>query len=381
MILALSLFGGQPARSAEAPYEINVILSLTGQGAFIGKINEEMLDAFEASINKAGGVKGRPIHFVYADDQTMPQIAVQIASALIAKAVPVILGPTITATCRAVAPVVADGPFDYCLSPGIHPIKDSYTFSVSVASSDMIGIALRYFRERGWHRIARLTTTDATGQEADDAFAKWMSLPENKDLTVVADEKFNVPDLSATAQMARIKAALPQVVVVWATGTPMGTALRAFGDAGLTTPMFVSNSNMTITQAKQYAAIIPKDYYSAAPGYVAHIAPSTASKSAQTAYFSSIGKAGITNDYVSGISWDAALVVVNALQKNGTQVTAGQIHDYVEHLADFPGISGTYDFSNGNQRGLSGRDIMVMRYDPGTFSWLSVSAFGGAPKR
>ena len=381
MIVALSLFAGQPARSADAPYEINVILSLTGQGAFIGQINEEMLGAFEASINKAGGIKGRPIHFVYADDQTMPQVAVQIASALIAKGVPVILGPTITATCRAVAPIVANGPLNYCLSPGIHPAKDSYTFSVSVASSDMIGVALHYFRERGWHRIARLTTTDATGQDADDAFVKWMSLPENKDLTLVADEKFNVSDLSATAQMTRIKAALPQVVVVWATGTPMGTALRAFGDAGLTVPLFVSNSNMTTTQAKQYAAIIPRDYYSAAPGYVAHVAPSADSKIAQTAYFSSISKAGITNDYISGISWDPALIVVNALQKNGTQATAAQIHEYVEHLANFAGISGTYDFSDGNQRGLSGRDIMVMRYDPGTLSWLSVSAFGGTPKR
>ena len=307
LALVLSLVHAQPAQSAEAPYDINVILSLTGQGAFIGKSNQDMLNAFETSINKAGGIKGQPIHFVYADDQTTPQVAVQLAGALLAKGVPVILGPTITATCRAVTPLMGNGPVDYCLSPGLQPPKDSYTFSVSVATSDMIGVALRYFRERGWRRIARLTTTDATGQDGDTAFASGWRSRRTKTILIVADEKFNVTDISATAQMARIKAAQPQVVVVWATGTPMGTALRAYGDAGLGVPMFVSNSKMTTAQAKQYSGITPQEYYSAAPGYAAHVAPSAGSKRVQDLYFRSIEAAGITNDYVAGIVWDAAL--------------------------------------------------------------------------
>jgi branched-chain amino acid transport system substrate-binding protein len=381
LALALSLLPAQSARSAEAPYEINVILSLTGQAAFIGKADQEMFDAFEASINKGGGIKGRPIHFVYADDQTTPQVAVQLANALTAKGVPIIFGPTIAATCRAVAPLVANGPLNYCLSPGIHPAKDSYTFSVSVASSDVIGVALRYFRARGWHRIGRLTSTDATGQDGDAAFATWMALPENKDLTVVADEKFNVADIGAAAQMSRIKAAQPDVVVVWATGTPMGTALRAYNDAGLNVPMFVSNSNMTTVQAKQYAGIVPKEYDSAAPGYVAGLAPSSGSKQAQDYFFSSIKAAGIENDTAIGLDWDAALIVISALQKSGTKATAAQLHDYIEHLSNFPGISGTYDFTDGSQRGVGVKDLMIMRFDPAKLNWFSVSNFGGALKR
>lgn len=381
LALALSLFPCRPAQSAEAPYEINIILSLTGQAAFIGKADQEMFDAFEAAINKQGGIKGQPIHFVYSDDQTSPQVAVQLANALSAKGVPVILGPTITATCRAVEPLVTNGPLDYCLSPGIHPTKDSYTFSVSVASSDVIGVALRYFHARGWRRIARLTTTDATGQDADDAFSKWMALPENKDLTIVADEKYNVSDIGISAQMARIKAAQPQAVIVWATGTPMGTALRAYGDAGLNVPMFVSNSNMTKTQATQYAGMFPKEYYSAAPGYVANLAPSAGSKQAQDFYFNSVKAAGIVNDSAIGLDWDAALIVINALRKSGTKATATQLHDDIEHLSNFPGISGTYDFTDGSQRGVGVKDLMVLRYDPTSTNWLRASNFGGSTKR
>jgi branched-chain amino acid transport system substrate-binding protein len=377
---ALAL-AGPPARAADAPYDINVILSLSGQGAFIGKGYQDVFSLLQTTVNKRGGIKGQPIRFVFQDDQTSPQVAVQLANAVIAKGVPILLGPTITGTCRAVAPLVTNGPVDYCLSPGLHPVKDSYNYSVSTATSDMIGVALKYFRDRRWHRIARITTTDATGQDADDSFKSWLALPENKDLSVVAEEHFSVTDLSVAAQMSRIKAAQPQVVIVWATGTPLATALHAFGDAGIETPMFVTNANMVTAQSKQYANITPKEYYSAAPGYVANIAPSAESRKAQQEYFSALSSAGIHNDYITGLVWDAALIVVSALQKVGTQATAAQIRDYIAHQSKFAGIAGTYDFTDGSQRGLTGKDIMVMRYDKASGEWVSVSNFGGVPKR
>jgi len=337
--------------------------------------------AFEQAVNKRGGVDRQPIHFVFQDDQTSPQVAVQLVTSLIAKGVPLILGPSISGTCRAVAPLVQKGPMVYCLSPGFQPPKDSYMFSASIATEDMIGVALRYFRDRGWRRIARLTTTDATGQLADTAFGSWLASAENKDLTVVADEHFGVADISTSAQMARIKSAQPQVLVVWATGTPLAAVLHAYGDSALDVPMFVTNSNMTTVQMKQYATILPREYYSAAPGFVIDVAPSRASKAKQDEYLTAMAAAKLSNDYVAGICWDPALISVSALQKLGVRSTAQNLHDYVERLTNFPGISGIYDFTQGNQRGLTSKDIMVMRYDRARQAWQTVSNFGGAPKR
>lgn len=206
-------------------------------------------------------------------------------------------------------------------------------------------------------------------------------IAQNKDVTVVAEEHFSVADISTAAQMTRIKNAQPQVVVVWATGTPLGTAMRAFADAGLDVPMFVSNSNMTTAQSKQYANITPREYYSAAPGYVAGIASSAEMKKAQAEYYSSLAAAHIPNDYTSGIVWDAALLVVAALQKNGTQATAQQIRGFIGSQSKFPGISGLYDFTDGSQRGLDRKDILVMRFKRLGLTWVSESKFGGAPQR
>lgn len=56
-----------PARAAE-PYQIDVILSLTGAFAFLGTAEGESLKTLEALINKDGGIKGQPVHFNLLDD-------------------------------------------------------------------------------------------------------------------------------------------------------------------------------------------------------------------------------------------------------------------------------------------------------------------------
>src|SRR5579875_477305 len=103
---ALILSVGPKASAAPEPYEINVILSLTGSAAFIGKEEQTSLGIIERLVNQSGGVRGRPIKFAIQDDQSNPQVGVQIANSIIAKHVPVIIGPTFTAVCNAVLPLI-----------------------------------------------------------------------------------------------------------------------------------------------------------------------------------------------------------------------------------------------------------------------------------
>ncbi|MGH6967622.1 MAG: ABC transporter substrate-binding protein, partial [Stellaceae bacterium] len=61
-----------PARAAE-PYEINVILPLTGPAAFLGNGEKTSLELAEKAMNAKGGINGRPVKFVIQDDGTSPQ--------------------------------------------------------------------------------------------------------------------------------------------------------------------------------------------------------------------------------------------------------------------------------------------------------------------
>lgn len=370
---------GSTSRAAGEPFEINTILPLTGPGAFIGKSEQTALSIIEAKTNKAGGINGRPIRFVIADDSSTPQVAVQLVNDLLAKKVQVILGPSLTAECGAIAPLVKDGPVLYCLSGGFHPQKFSYAFAYGPESVDSIDTNIRYFRTHGFKKVAAIVTTDATGQDGERGFDAALAEPENKDITVVAREHFAVSEPTVTAQMSRIKAAGAQALFTWGTGTPIGTVYRAIADLGLDIPVSISAPNVVNAEMKQYATILPKYLVAAGMAFmVPNSLPRGALKSAVLDFTVSLKDTiGEPPDVGYAIAWDPALILLDAYRKLGFNATAQQLHDYIVSLHGWAGANGMYDFRNGNNRGMAAGSAIMVQWDPQKGSWFGVSKFGG----
>lgn len=377
--LGLALLWVAPPAQAADPFEINVILPLTGPATFVGKGSQQGLQGVEEAVNKSGGIGGRPIHFVFQDDQTNPQLTVQIASALIARGVPVILGTASAAGCGAVMPLVTNGPLLYCLSPGLHPPEGSYAFSASVSTTDTTAVSIRFFRERGWKRIAIITTTDASGQDGERGLDAALALPENRDIVVTAREHFAPPDLTVGAQLARIKASSPQVIVGWATGTPVGTFFRGLADTGLNLPVLITNSNSTYAQMQQYAEFLPKELYfpdqpSSAPDQVTD----RGVKAALNTFFSTLGSMGIKPDVIPSTTWDPGMLVVEAFKHAGLNATPAQLRNYIAGLRNWPGVTGRFDFQAVPQRGVGPTSVIIARWDAQRGTWTGASKPGGA---
>jgi len=367
------------APAAETPFIIPSIASLTGYGSFLGKAQEDTLRRFETAVNRQGGINGRPIHFEIYDDQSNPQVAVQAINAIITTKASVVVGPSLTNQCLAVLPLVQGKLVQYCISPGVRAPKDSFTFSASVGTQDTIHALARFFHARGWNRIATLTTTDATGQQADQAIGEALAAPENTGMQLVAQEHFAPTDVTVAAQIAKIKAAKPDALIAWAIGLPFGTVLRGLTDAGYDLPVAASNSAMTYEQMKQWGPYLPRRLYFPGVPFLAGMAQNAQAKAALQLFYSVTKAAGIKPDFQTGLAWDPALIVVSALRRLGTDATAEQIRDYIEKLRRFVGIAGTYDFTDGSQRGLSIKDVVVMRWDSTKNDWVAVSKLGGAP--
>ncbi len=367
------------ASSQPQPYEVNVLLGLTGGGAFVGEANRSALEALEVIVNKQGGIRGRPIHFAIYDNRTDPQVAVQLATDLIAKKVPVLFVSGFVAACRAVAALVTSGPVEYCLSPALYPKKDGYIFSAGTSTHDTALAMLRYFAARGWQRIATITSTDASGQDADAQLERILAEPENGALRIVDREHFAPSDVSVAAQLVKIKSSNPQVLVAWTSGTPFGTVLRGIKETGLDLPVATTNGNMVYQQMRQYSGFIPRELYFPGPGYIAGQAATSKERSLQQQFVDALRQKGGTPDYESGEGWDPALLVIDALRHLGTDATADQIRRYILSTRGTPGISGIYDFSIGNQRGLSEKDVVIMRWDDAKDWWRAVSHPGGKP--
>jgi branched-chain amino acid transport system substrate-binding protein len=364
--LAALAFLPNGAGAADPPYEILGIMAVTGPFAAVGSVEAQTLGVVEGVVNRSGGIKGRPIKFVIRDDQSSPQLAVQFMNGAIAGGAPAVIGPSFAATCGAAGPLVAkSGPVSYCLSPGIHPEQGSYVFSTTVATSDQAPILIRYFRERGWMRIASITSIDATGQDVEHQLDSILAAPENKGMELVTREHFSPTDLSVGAQMQHVRASNAQALFTWSTGTAFGTLLHGIHDAGIELPVGSSSGNMTFSQLTQYKSFLPAQlYFPAGRGFSLEAGRGPV-HDAQVVYFNALKAAGLKPEIGPSAVWDPAMLVVDALRHIGTNATATQIRDYIEGLRGWNGIGGTYDFSDREHpnRGLGQNEGVVYRWN------------------
>ncbi len=368
------------AHAAE-PYNIQTLLPLTGGAAFLGQGEQVTLGIVEKVVNASGGIHGRPVHFVIHDDQTSPQLGVQLANEILEQKPVVMMGSSLVATCRAIEPLMSNGPVDYCFSPGVHPEAGSYVFTASVSTLDLATSLIGYYRLKGWTKIGLIFSTDATGQDAENGIKSILALPENKDMTVVDTAHFNTTDLSVAAQMAKIKTLGAQAMIAWSTGAPIATIFRGIQEVGLDIPVGTTDGNMTYAQMKQYKDFLPKQLYIPAAQWIVTdpklLPPEVAEK--HRVFYESFQDAGVRPDIPSELAWDDSMIIVDALRKLGPNVTAQQIREHIANLKGFAGVNGVYDFTKTPQRGLDVTDSVVTRWSPQLDTWEVVSKPAGIP--
>jgi branched-chain amino acid transport system substrate-binding protein len=370
------------ARAGAAPsYDIDVVLPLTGPGAFLGQGERQSLQLVEKSVNGSGGIKGQDLHFVFHDDQSSPQVGVQLATGVVAKQPAVLLGSSLVAICRAIVPLAKDGPVEYCFSPGLHPDPGSYAFTASVSTLDLADAVVRYFRLKGWTRVALMFSSDATGQDAEDGIKQVLARPENKAMQVVTTQHFNINDVSVSAQIENVKAADPQCFIAWSTGTPIATIFRAMLQAGLDVPTATTDGNMTYAQMTQYADFVPRQLYIPAGEYAARdeafLPPAV--RQANDTLYKLYAEIGAKPDEPAELAWEPAMLVVHALRTLGTNASATQIRDFLVHLKGYAGLDGIYDFEKVPQRGLDVTNAVVTLWSKSSKSWEIVSKPAGEP--
>ena len=377
---ALAVLGTlSPAARAADPVEIPAIIPLTGQGAFIGKAYVAAFSAVEAVVNKSGGIRGRSLKITVQDDGSNPQNALQLFNQDVAQGKNAILGAPLAAECNAMAPMAKDGPVLYCLTPGIRPAPGSYVFSADPQTEDKMSVSVRYFLKRGYTRFAALTSTDASGQDADHGLA--VAFAQNPTAVMVAHEHFAVPDLSVVAQIERIKAANPQVFIGYATGTPFGTILRGIRDVGLTIPIWTTSGNLTYAQMAQYKDFLPQELDFPATAVVApEVVSDRAVRAAVARFRQAIAAIGVKPEYIQSPAYDPAMLVVEALRKVGPDAPAAQVRAALAGVRDFAGAEGRYDMIAVPQRGLAPSQLFVVRWDPAKNDWVGIAKPGGDPR-
>lgn len=383
-LVFVAALAASPALAADDTYDMNVIIPLTGGGAFLGKAENQALGVAAQVINKDGGIHGKKLNLDVHDDQSSPQVAVQLMNQVIAAHPAVILGSTISQICNAQAPVVkAAGPVMWCFSPSVRTEPGGYEFTSQIDSHDQQRALMTYFHDKGWKRIALITTTDASGQDAEKSITDLVKDPAFKDMTLVADEHFAPGDVTASAQIERMRGGNPDAIVSWATAAAGGTVFRGLKQAGMDLPTAASGSNMTVSQMKDYAAFLPSKVYFGVGEWAANGDPRlkvpAEVAAQQKLFFSSMKAIGIYPDTGYDLGWEPIRVVADALNKLPAGADAKTLHDFLINWSGHIGAEGVYDFKKTPQRGLNIDNAIVVRWDPGAKEWHLVSNLTGTP--
>jgi branched-chain amino acid transport system substrate-binding protein len=367
-VLIVVLAFSQAARAQDA-YDIWAILPLTGPNAYFGKEAHDALGVMEKAVNRAGGIRGRSVHFQTLDSQSSPQVALQLLNTIKSKNVPIVIGDGSVANCSVMQAVLKDtGPVQFCLSPGITP--GGYTYAIGPAPADELVYAIRYFRNHGVRKIGLLLATDATGQVEGALMKSTLARPENRDVSIVADERFNPTDLSVSAQLTTIKSSGAQLLFSFTSGTPFGTVLRGYQDVGLKMPVLTSNGNLGFAAMTAFGDLVPEGglYFHSAP-----IPPPGATvangpcKAIQEAYLKDFAESGIQPDNPAAIMWDTVSVAIAALRTAGVDASPDRIRAYINGLHDFPSVQGVIDFRKGDMRGQN--DVRIIHWARGAAAW------------
>src|ERR1700761_701603 len=125
---------GNGAKAAD-PYVIQTILPLTGPNAFVGNEERDAFVVLQNAANRGGGVRGRAIRFQFLDSQSSAQTAVQLAGQVLASHAAIMIGDSSNSTCTAMAPILAGGPVQFCLSNGFKPVAKGNSYVIGASPS------------------------------------------------------------------------------------------------------------------------------------------------------------------------------------------------------------------------------------------------------
>ena len=134
---------------AAEPIRVGAVLPFSGGVELYGQQAKLGLDLAVKDINAAGGILGRPVEVIYADDKTRPESAVAATHALIeSDRVVAVVGPITSRNLNAIVPVAENLKTPLLYATNYEGGKCSrYVFSFSTVPNQELGQLLPYVNE------------------------------------------------------------------------------------------------------------------------------------------------------------------------------------------------------------------------------------------
>jgi len=230
-IALLALVGSAHA----APIKLGFINSLTGPGALVGEAAQAGVEFAVKEINEQGGIAGRPLELIVADDQTNPTSGVNEAKRLIQQVkIDVLVGPAYSQVTLASMPLLARAKIASINGSGIEKLTPEiapYSFSNLVSSDAQAAMIVDYVKTH--LKASSVAIISDTGAQAKVAVAAMTKSLEANEVRIAGVQDYQYGTADMTPQLMHLRRNKPDALILFATtGDDTGHVLKGLEEMG-----------------------------------------------------------------------------------------------------------------------------------------------------
>ena len=347
LLIAASLLFAGPAVSGET-IRIGLMCPLTGSWASEGQDMRRIVELLAGQINDQGGLLGKQVEIMVADDGGNPRTAVLAAQRLASRNVVGVIGTYGSSITEATQDIyaatqtlqIANGSTSVRLTEKGLP----YFFRTCPRDDEQGRVGVETMLDRGYGRIAILhdSTTYARGL-ADEA----RGLLADEDVEIVFFDALTPGEQDYTTILSQIRRSEPDVVFFTGYYPEAGMLLRQKMEMGLDVP-FIGGDATNNPDLVNVAGTRAAAGFSFLSPPVPQDLPSDEAQDFLAAYKEKYG--GAPGSIWAVLAGDGFRVLARAIAETGSTDTE-TLADYLKNdLESFPGLTGTINFDHKGDR-------------------------------
>jgi branched-chain amino acid transport system substrate-binding protein len=361
---------------AQADINVGVTLSATGPAASLGIPEKNTIALMPKTI------AGQKINYIVLDDASDTTAAVTNTRKLITEnKVDVVLGSTVTPNSLAMIDVVSEAQTPMISMAAsakiVEPVDTKKAWVFKTPQNDIMRsqAIVEHMAANGVKTVGFIGFSDAYGEGWFQEFTKAAA---EKNLQIIANERYARTDTSVTGQALKIMAAKPDAVLVAGSGTPAALPQKTLKERGYAGKIYqthgVANADFLRVGGKDVeGTILP-----AGPVLVADQLPDSnpVKKSAMAyiaAYEAAYGKGTVST--FGGHAWDAGLLMTAAVPaalkkaQPGTPEFRAALRDAIEQVKGMPGAHGIFTMSKTDHLGLDKSGRVMVKIENGAWKY------------
>ncbi len=348
--------GAQAEPATGEPILMGVSGPLTGPNAQYGAQWKQGFDLALEQVNNDGGIKGRPLTYVFEDTQSDPRQSVAVAQKFVANPKIVVeLGDFASPASMAASPIYQRGKLVQFGFTNSHPDftkGGDYMWSSSVSQADEQPLSAAYAVKRlGLKRIAVLHLNTDWGRTSKDVFVK---AAKEMGAEIVATEGYLPDEKDFRSTIVRVRDAKPDGVMLMSYYADAALICRQLKQAGVDLPI-VAASSVYSPKLLELGGDAVEGVHTASRYFPEDPRPQV--RNFVTAFKAKYGK---EPDAFNAYAYDTMILMAQVMRESGIDRKA--IHDGLAKVKDVPSViygKATFDPKTRRVAGAMSVDLVV----------------------